>query len=89
MVKAIINIFQNSSVHSPSLKEIEKTDAVFILGEDLTNTAPLIALALRQLQEPHLSILQQKPSSRNERPSRSRIGSGYRHHFLLQQPYSD
>ncbi len=33
---------------TPSLKQIEKADAVIILGEDLTNTAPMIALALRQ-----------------------------------------
>lgn len=48
MVKTIIGIYKNSSIHSPSLKEIEKADAVFILGEDVTNTAPMLALALRQ-----------------------------------------
>ncbi len=31
-----------------SLKEIEKADAILILGEDLTNTAPMAALAVRQ-----------------------------------------
>ena len=39
---------QNSAIHIPSLKEIEKADAILVLGEDLTNTAPMIALALRQ-----------------------------------------
>jgi len=35
-------------VHTPSLKEIENCDAVLILGEDVTNTAPMLALAIRQ-----------------------------------------
>jgi len=33
---------------TPSLREIGEADAVFILGEDVTNTAPMMALALRQ-----------------------------------------
>lgn len=40
--------FQKSGVHTPSLKEIEKADVVLVLGEDLVNTAPMIALAVRQ-----------------------------------------
>lgn len=37
-----------------SMKEVEKSDAVFVLGEDLTNTASMLALAVRQAvrQEP-------------------------------------
>lgn len=34
--------------HTPSIREIEQADAVLVLGEDVTNTAPRIALALRQ-----------------------------------------
>lgn len=44
----ILNILQNSGIHAPALRELEKRDAVFVLGEDLTQTAPRIALALRQ-----------------------------------------
>lgn len=33
---------------SLSMQEIGNADAVFILGEDLTNTAPMLALAVRQ-----------------------------------------
>lgn len=44
----ITDYLQNSGIHTPSLKEIEKADVVFILGEDLVNTAPMIALAVRQ-----------------------------------------
>lgn len=43
-----VNILKNAPVHSASLKDIEKADAVLILGEDPTNTAPMVALAVRQ-----------------------------------------
>ena len=48
LTRSALDFIQNSGVHTPSLKEIEKADAIFILGEDITNTAPMIALALRQ-----------------------------------------
>ncbi len=48
MTKVISEYLQKSSVHTPSLKEIEKADVVLVLGEDLINTAPMIALAVRQ-----------------------------------------
>jgi NADH-quinone oxidoreductase subunit G len=48
LTKTVLEFLQNSGVLTPSLKQIEKADAVIILGEDLTNTAPMIALALRQ-----------------------------------------
>jgi NADH-quinone oxidoreductase subunit G len=48
LTKTVLDFLQNSGVYSPSLKQIEKADAVIILGEDITNTAPMIALALRQ-----------------------------------------
>lgn len=35
-------------VHTPSLRDIEDYDAVFVLGEDVTQTAARVALALRQ-----------------------------------------
>ncbi len=48
LVREAISILKSGPFRSPSLKEIEKADAVFILGEDLTNTAPMTALAVRQ-----------------------------------------
>ncbi len=36
---------------SPSLAEIGRSDAAFVLGEDVTQTAPMVALALRQSQK--------------------------------------
>jgi len=48
LVKTAISILKNGTARSPSLKEIEKADAVLILGEDITQTAPMTALAVRQ-----------------------------------------
>jgi NADH-quinone oxidoreductase subunit G len=41
-------IYRRTPAHIPSLREVEAADAVFILGEDVANTAPRLALALRQ-----------------------------------------
>jgi NADH-quinone oxidoreductase subunit G len=46
--KTVLEFLQKSGVQTPSLKQIEKADAVLVLGEDLANTAPMMALALRQ-----------------------------------------
>ncbi len=48
LVKQIIDILNKGKVRTPSMGEAEKYDAVFILGEDVTNTAPRLALTLRQ-----------------------------------------
>ena len=42
------SILKDGSARALTMKETEKADAVFILGEDLTNTAPMLALAVRQ-----------------------------------------
>lgn len=39
---------QAEGVYNPSMREIESYDAVLILGEDLTQTAPRMALSVRQ-----------------------------------------
>ena len=46
--KLILKLHKDKAFHSPSVREIEQADAVFIIGEDITNTAPRIALAVRQ-----------------------------------------
>ncbi|KXU39089.1 NADH-quinone oxidoreductase subunit G [Ventosimonas gracilis] len=43
-----LSILQNSPLPIPSIREIEAHDAIFILGEDLTQTAARLALAVRQ-----------------------------------------
>ena len=47
-LQLILKLGRDKAFHSPSVREIEKADAVVVLGEDLTNVAPRIALALRQ-----------------------------------------
>jgi NADH-quinone oxidoreductase subunit G len=48
LVNQVAAIQQHSQAINPSLKTIESADAILILGEDPTQTAPRIALALRQ-----------------------------------------
>ncbi|MGA8438389.1 MAG: NADH-quinone oxidoreductase subunit NuoG [Candidatus Sulfotelmatobacter sp.] len=48
VVRQIIEILRRGPIRTPTLREIEECDAVFILGEDLTNIAPRMALAIRQ-----------------------------------------
>jgi NADH-quinone oxidoreductase subunit G len=43
-----IRIMKSGCASFPTLKETEKADAVLVLGEDADNTAPMLALALRQ-----------------------------------------
>lgn len=43
-----LDILQYGAARTPSLREIEGHDAVLILGEDVMQTAPRIALAVRQ-----------------------------------------
>jgi NADH-quinone oxidoreductase subunit G len=44
----MLDILRNGPARSPSLQEIESCDAVLVLGEDVTQTAPRMALSLRQ-----------------------------------------
>jgi NADH-quinone oxidoreductase subunit G len=48
LLAAILEVLRNWPVRVPSPRDMEQADAVLVLGEDLTNTAPRIALALRQ-----------------------------------------
>ena len=43
-----LRILQAGPARSPSLNDVSLADAVLVLGEDATNTAPMMALALRQ-----------------------------------------
>ena len=48
LMDTVLQINNSGQVHIPSLKECEQADVVLILGEDLTNSAPRLALAVRQ-----------------------------------------
>ncbi|MFL7794130.1 MAG: NADH-quinone oxidoreductase subunit NuoG, partial [Anaerolineae bacterium] len=48
LVSAALQILQEGPVCIPALYEVEMSDAALVLGEDVTSTAPMLALALRQ-----------------------------------------
>ena len=48
LLKLMLDILRNGPARTPSLREIESCDAALILGEDVTNVAPRMALSLRQ-----------------------------------------
>ena len=48
VVQKCIDVLTTDNIHNPSMREIEAYDAVLILGEDITQTSPRIALAVRQ-----------------------------------------
>lgn len=66
----VAKTLQQGLAHSPSLREIEDADGVLVLGEDLTQTAPRIALALRQAAKTRMLQLaaQKKVPSWNALP---------------------
>ncbi|HKQ77439.1 MAG TPA: NADH-quinone oxidoreductase subunit NuoG [Blastocatellia bacterium] len=48
LVSLVLRILQGGPARSPSLRDVEMSDAALVLGEDITNTAPMLALSLRQ-----------------------------------------
>ncbi|OTG83875.1 NADH-quinone oxidoreductase subunit NuoG [Acinetobacter sp. ANC 4648] len=48
LVELASSIMQSQGIYTPGMREIESYDAVLILGEDLTQTAPRMALSVRQ-----------------------------------------
>src|SRR5690606_6270450 len=48
MLNRVLDLYEQAPVDIASIKDIEQADAVLILGEDVTNTAARMALALRQ-----------------------------------------
>ncbi|WP_277963602.1 NADH-quinone oxidoreductase subunit NuoG [Pseudomonas sp. RIT-To-2] len=47
-IRLVLDVLKNSPLPIPSLREVEDHDAIFVLGEDLTQTAARLALSLRQ-----------------------------------------
>ncbi len=48
LTKSIISILTSGPVKAASLKDIRESDAVVILGEDILQSAPMMALSVRQ-----------------------------------------
>jgi NADH-quinone oxidoreductase subunit G len=49
LVTAALRMLQQGPARSPSLLDVGRADAVLVLGEDVANTAPVLALTMRQL----------------------------------------
>ncbi|HEY3699015.1 MAG TPA: NADH-quinone oxidoreductase subunit NuoG [Spongiibacteraceae bacterium] len=47
-IRLVRDILQRGPARTPTMREMEDSDAVFVLGEDVTQTAARIALSLRQ-----------------------------------------
>lgn len=48
LINRIIEVIKTGPTPVASLHDVERADAVLVLGEDLTNTAPMLDLAVRQ-----------------------------------------
>ncbi|MGE5571073.1 MAG: NADH-quinone oxidoreductase subunit NuoG [Rhodospirillales bacterium] len=48
LVRRILEIMESGAAGVPSLHDVELSDAVFVVGEDVSNTAPRMALSLLQ-----------------------------------------
>jgi NADH-quinone oxidoreductase subunit G len=48
LVGYVLRILHDGPVRSASLEDVRTSDAVLVLGEDLTNSAPVLGLAVRQ-----------------------------------------
>jgi NADH-quinone oxidoreductase subunit G len=48
LLEETLKILQNGPAPAASLRDAARADAVLVLGEDVTNTAPMLALALRR-----------------------------------------
>jgi NADH-quinone oxidoreductase subunit G len=60
LTQRVISILQDGPVPTASLQEAAAADAVLVLGEDVANTAPMLALSLRQAVRNQPSALAQK-----------------------------
>lgn len=47
-IRLVIQVLKDSPLPIPNMRDIEDHDAIFVLGEDLTQTAARMALSLRQ-----------------------------------------
>ena len=48
LLNRVLDVLRNGLAPAASLREMENSDAVLVLGEDITNYAPRMALSLRQ-----------------------------------------
>jgi NADH-quinone oxidoreductase subunit G len=86
----VADYFLKSGIHNASLKEMEKADVILILGEDLTNTAPMMALAVRQAARNLLNAEAEKDRIPlwNDLPVRE-LGQNFQSGLAVATPFFD
>ncbi len=89
LVSKAIDILKCTPAHIPSMKEVEKSDAVLILGEDLTGSAPILALSVRQASRNKSLELAGKAGipSWNDAPVRE-LAQGIKSPVFIAAPFS-
>ena len=60
LYQRVLSILRDGPVPTANLQEVAAADAVLVLGEDVTNTAPMLALSLRQAIRNRPNVLAQK-----------------------------
>jgi len=60
LLRLMLDLLRSGPARVPSLRQVESSDAVFVLGEDVTNVAPRMALSLRQSIRQHSMRLAEK-----------------------------
>src|SRR5690606_6297017 len=81
------DILQRGPVRTPSLRQVESFDAILILGEDITQSAPRLALAVRQAAQRaavRLAAAKQIPAWNAE--AVKNIGQHARHPVFIASP---
>ena len=75
LTKLVLSVLDEGCARTPTMKEVELSDAVLVLGEDLTNTAPMLALAVRQSarQEPMQEVAKLNIPAWNDAAARELI----------------
>jgi len=90
LTRKVSDFLQHSGVISPSLKQMAGADAILVLGEDLVNTAPMIALTLRQAAR-NLSDAEAKKKGIplwNDAPVRE-LAQDTKNPLFIASPFSD
>lgn len=84
LFRQVLAVLRHGSARTPSLSEIESCDAILVLGEDPTLTAPRVALALRQaLRQKAVELAAQKRIFAWQSEAISVIGQGERHPLFI------
>jgi NADH-quinone oxidoreductase subunit G len=75
LLSSVIDSLRHGPVRSASLSDVASADAVLVLGEDISNTAPVLELALRRsiLRRPSVLARELRIESWNNAPIRDVI----------------